>query len=145
MQKIIFFSLLVLMSGMAFGQMKKSAKPKAPKVHKIVFQLSSGDSEVHKGLTRQLGHILEAAPSTKIEIVCHGPGLDILVDNKTVVRDKITEFTGKGVKFLACENTMKQKNIERSSILPEAGYVAAGIIYIVERQEQGWSYIKAGN
>jgi uncharacterized protein len=145
MQKIIFISLLTLMSGMALGQMKKSTKAKTPKVHKIVFQLSNGDPEVHKGLTRQLGHILEEAPTTKIEIVCHGPGLDILVDNKTVVRDKITEFTAKGVKFLACENTMKQKNIERSSILPEAWYVGAGIIYIVEKQEQGWSYIKAGN
>lgn len=145
MQKIIFISLLTLISGIAFGQIKKPAKAKSPKVHKIVFQLSNGDPEVHKGLTRQLGHILEAAPTTKIEIVCHGPGLDILVDNKTVVREKISEFTDKGVKFLACENTMKQKNIERSSILSEAGYVAAGIIYIIERQEQGWSYIKAGN
>jgi intracellular sulfur oxidation DsrE/DsrF family protein len=29
-------------------------------------------------------------------------------------------------------------------VLPQAGYVKAGIIRIVERQEQGWSYIKAG-
>jgi intracellular sulfur oxidation DsrE/DsrF family protein len=46
--------------------------------------------------------------------------------------------------FLACENTIKEKQLDRTKVLPEAGYVAAGIIHIVVRQEEGWSYIKAG-
>jgi intracellular sulfur oxidation DsrE/DsrF family protein len=29
-------------------------------------------------------------------------------------------------------------------IIPEAGFVKAGIIEIVTKQEQGWSYIKSG-
>ena len=32
----------------------------------------------------------------------------------------------------------------RAKVLAEAGHVKAGIIHIVERQEDGWSYIKAG-
>ena len=49
-----------------------------------------------------------------------------------------------GVEFIACENTMKQKNMSKGSIISEATYVKMGIGEIVERQEQGWSYIKAG-
>ena len=46
--------------------------------------------------------------------------------------------------FLACENTIKERNLDRTKVIAEAGYVKAGIIHIVERQEDGWSYIKAG-
>jgi uncharacterized protein len=46
--------------------------------------------------------------------------------------------------FLACENTIAERKLDRSKIIPEAGFVKAGIIHIVERQEDGWSYIKAG-
>jgi intracellular sulfur oxidation DsrE/DsrF family protein len=34
--------------------------------------------------------------------------------------------------------------LDPSKVLTEAGHVKAGIIHIVERQEDGWSYIKAG-
>ena len=140
-----FLIILLLIGAIAVkAQNTKASSKQSKKTHKIVFQLSNGDPEVHKGLMRQLGHILEEAHKTKIEIVCHGPGMDMLVREKTAVHEKIQDFTKKGVVFFACENTMKQKNIEREAVVAEAGYVKAGIIYIVERQDQGWSYIKAG-
>lgn len=36
------------------------------------------------------------------------------------------------------------RNEDPANKLPVAGFVKAGIIHIVERQEDGWSYIKAG-
>ena len=144
MKNPLILMLLLLLSVSANAQTTKKPLKKAKKPHQIVFQLSNADPEVHKGLMKQFGHILEAAPDTKIEVVCHGPGLDMLVKDKTTVNDKIGEFKSRGVKFFACENTMKQKNIDKAAIIPEADYVTAGIIYIVERQEQGWSYIKSG-
>lgn len=145
MKNILLLTVLLLATNITFAQTRKTAKAKPAKVHKIIYQLTNGDAEIHKALMRQLGHVLEAAPTAKIEVVCHGPGLDMLVENKTAVKDKIAEFSAKDVKFFACENTLKQKNIDRTAIVTEAGFVPAGIIYIVERQEQGWSYIKAGN
>ena len=51
---------------------------------------------------------------------------------------------GKGIVFNACEFSMQERKVEKAQILPGVGYVKAGILEIVEKQEQGWSYIKAG-
>jgi intracellular sulfur oxidation DsrE/DsrF family protein len=107
-------------------------------------QLVSGDTLVHKGLMRQLRNMLEAAPTMQLEVVCHGPGMDLLMSDRSIVADKVKHFSGCGIVFLACENTITERKLDRALILPEAGYVKAGIIHIVERQEDGWSYIKAG-
>jgi intracellular sulfur oxidation DsrE/DsrF family protein len=94
---------------------------------------------------KQFGNILSVSPTTQIEVVCHGPGLDMLVVSKSIVSEKINHFSEKGVVFNACEFSMKERKVEKEAIIKSAGYVNAGIIEIVSKQEQGWSYIKAGN
>lgn len=113
--------------------------------HKIVFQLTSGDTTAHKQLMKQFNNILSVSPGTKIEVVCHGGGLDMLVKGKTIVEDKIKNLSERGVLFMACEFSIKERKVDRNLILSSAGFVAAGIVEVVSKQEQGWSYIKAGN
>jgi intracellular sulfur oxidation DsrE/DsrF family protein len=112
--------------------------------HKIIFQCSTSDTMAQKALMKQLGNILSVQPNTKIEIVCHGPGLNMLVDDKSVVKDKIKSFSDKGVIFNACEFSMKERKVDKSQVTSNVSFVSAGILYIVSKQEQGWSYIKAG-
>lgn len=112
--------------------------------HKIIFQLVTADTLSHKVLMKQLGNILSVAPDTKIEIVCQGPGLEMMMLNKTIVANKIKDFKTKVVVFNVCEFSMKDRNIDKSKMIEEASFVPAGIIEIVTKQEQGWSYIKAG-
>ena len=49
-----------------------------------------------------------------------------------------------GVQFVVCENTMKQRKVTKEQLLPNTGFVKMGIGEIILKQEQGWSYIKAG-
>ena len=112
--------------------------------HRIVMQLTSGDTLVHKNLMKQFKNMLEAAPTAQIEVVCHGPGMDMLMGDRSIVAGKVKEFAAKGVAFMACDNTIRERQLDPAKVLPEAGHVKAGIIHIVERQEDGWSYIKAG-
>jgi intracellular sulfur oxidation DsrE/DsrF family protein len=116
----------------------------AGKQHKVVFQLSSEDTMVHKSLMKQLNNIITVAPGSKIEVVCHGPGLTMLTKGKTTVQEKINQLTKKNIVFVACEASMAEKNIPKEKIIPEAGFVPFAIIEIVTKQEQGWSYIKPG-
>lgn len=111
--------------------------------HKIVMQLTSGDTNVHKMVVRQIANILAAAPNSKIEVVCHASGINMLMTLQTKVQPKVIELKMKGVEFVACENTMLEKKITKEEIIPEAGYVKVGILEIVRKQEQGWSYIRA--
>jgi intracellular sulfur oxidation DsrE/DsrF family protein len=123
----------------------KDVKTEATKsVHKIVFQLTTADTMAHKALMKQLTNIKSVSPDTKIEVVCHGPGLDLLLSTKTVVHEKIKSAKEKGVEFIACEFSMKERKVEKSAVIQEAGFVPAGIIEIVIKQEEGWAYIKAG-
>lgn len=121
---------------------EKIATPKSE--HKIVFQLTTSDTLAHKALMKQLTNIKSVAPETEIEVVCHGPGLDMLVSGKTTVLKGIQFAKEKGVEFSACEFSMKERKVDRESIIKESSFVPAGIIEIVIKQEQGWSYIKSG-
>lgn len=137
MNKLLFLFALLFGTTNLFAQ-------EGVRQHRIVMQLSSGDTLVHKNLMKQLRNMKEAAPTLQLEVVCHGPGMDMLMSDRSIVQEKVKEFTGKGIVFLACENTITERKLDRTKVLPEAGYVKAGIIHIVERQEEGWSYIKAG-
>ncbi|MFN4121931.1 MAG: DsrE family protein [Flavobacteriales bacterium] len=112
--------------------------------YKIVFQLVTNDTLAHKALMKQLSNITLVEPATQIEVVCHGPGLAILHKDKSAVKDKIGQFSKQGVSFNACEFSMKERNVSKDELISEIGFVKAGILHIVERQSQGWFYIKAG-
>ncbi|MBL7985732.1 MAG: DsrE family protein [Flavobacteriales bacterium] len=137
MKRTLLIVTLLLSSFMVLAQ-------DSVRQHRIVMQLTSGDTLVHKNLMKQFKNMLEAAPTLQLELVCHGPGMDLLMGDRSIVAGKVKEFTGKGITFLACDNTIRERQLDPTKVLPEAGHVKAGIIHIVERQEDGWSYIKAG-
>jgi intracellular sulfur oxidation DsrE/DsrF family protein len=114
------------------------------KSHKIIFQLATDDTLAHKALMKQLNNISSVSPKSNIEVVCQGPGLNILIAGETTVQDKIQLLKKRNIEFVACEFAMKDRKITKEMMIPEAGYVPYGILEIVEKQEQGWSYIKAG-
>jgi intracellular sulfur oxidation DsrE/DsrF family protein len=39
---------------------------------------------------------------------------------------------------------MAERKISKESIIQESGFVKSAIVEIINRQEKGWSYIKAG-
>lgn len=138
-------SVVILFTLFSFAIKAQTNSVNQKPEHRIIFQLTSGDTTAHKQLIKQFNNILSVSPTTKIEVVCHGAGLDILVLGKTIVEDKIKTLSERGVVFNACEFSMKERKVERSKIISVSGFVPAGIIEIVSKQEQGWSYIKAGN
>lgn len=140
MKKIIISLLFISSVIFVIAQVEKQKSTE----HKIVFQLSNNDTMAHKALMKQLGNITSVAPNTKIEVVCHGPGLDILVIDKSTVNQKVSYFADRGISFLACEFSMSERKVEKEKITKDASFVKAGIIEIVSKQEQGWSYIKSG-
>jgi intracellular sulfur oxidation DsrE/DsrF family protein len=115
------------------------------KQHKIVFQFTNAsDSLQQKAFTKQLQNLIAHWPTAKIEVVVYNNGIDYLMTTKSKHIDAIKELKAKGVKFVVCENTMLQRKIAKAELLPEANIVIAGIAEIVEKQEQGWIYIKGG-
>lgn len=143
--KIKFITLTSLFFLAFSAAAQTNSLPSEKAEHKIIFQFSSSDTTAHKQLMKQFNNILTISPSTKIEVVCQGGGLEILMSGKTIVGEKIKNLSEKGVLFKACEFAMKERKIEHSQMIPQAGFVPAGILEIVSKQEQGWSYIRSVN
>ena len=143
MKKLFVLSLLLLISTIKITAQTTPSVPNLKK-YKIVIQLTNGDTAVHRATVKQIFNALAAAPNSKIEVVCHNNGISFLQTAKTFQGDKIKELKGKGVVFVACENTLRERKIDKTEIVPEAGFVPAGIIEVVDKQTKGWSYLKAG-
>ena len=143
MKKLLVLSLLMIISTVKMAAQKTPSVSNLQK-YKIVIQLTNGDTAVHRATVKQIFNALAAAPNSKIEVVCHNNGISFLQTAKTFYADKIKELKAKGVTFAACENTLRERKIEKSEIVSEAFFVPAGIIEVVDKQTKGWAYLKAG-
>ena len=56
--------------------------------------------------------------------------------------DMIVVLAEKGVKFVACNNALKGFDIEKENLISFVEVVPSGIVEIVKRQSEGFSYIK---
>ena len=115
------------------------------KAHKVVFGVTSAD-EGDWSLT--VGNIRNLLAGLKpdgvdVEVVGYGPGLR-MIKNGSTVAEEIATLSGQGVKFVACQNAMRASHTEAKDLLPGVGQVPAGIVEVVTKQEQGWTYIKGG-
>lgn len=110
---------------------------------KVVIQVSDSDPakwNLALNNARNIQADLGAA-NVDIEIVAYGPGIGMLKFDSPVA-SRIGEAGAAGVKVMACENTMKGQKLVRSDMLDGIGYVAAGVVEIMQRQQQGWSYLR---
>ncbi|RYJ51291.1 hypothetical protein DR871_012735 [Flavobacterium petrolei] len=118
---------------------------KRPKNHKIVFQFTNAiDTLQQKAFANQLKNLTDHWPKAKYEVVVYNMGLEFVMATKSKHIAAIKALYAKGVRFVVCENTMKNRKITKEQLIPEVEYVPAGIAEIVEKQEQGWSYIIGG-
>ena len=109
MKKSILLALIV-----AFLSFAANAQ-----THKVVIQLNTSDTLVWHGALKNISNLQTAlGSSTQIELVAHGSGISILVDGKSTQKAKIAELAASGVLFKACENTIRERKIDRATILP---------------------------
>jgi intracellular sulfur oxidation DsrE/DsrF family protein len=136
MKNFIILTILLIFS---FNQLNAQSNK-----HQIVFQMVTNDTIAHKAFMKQLNNIYTISPESSIKVVVHGPGLDMVTMKKTVVAKSLQTASERGVVFEICEFSMKERKVEKSEILPFAQFTPAGIIRVVELQESGFHYIKAG-
>lgn len=112
--------------------------------NKIVIQVVTEDTVAHKALMKQLNNITSVAADTEIEVVCHGPGLYMLVKERSIVQEQLKKHAEKGIQFVACEFSLKERKVDKSQIVDEANFARSGALEIASKQRAGWSYLKAG-
>ncbi len=107
--------------------------------------MSQTDTTMQRGLYKQLNNVITAAPDTKIEVVFHGNAVYAMLKDTGYFKEQIIALHKKGVTFRVCNNSLKGRNIDLSRVIPEAVVVPLAALELATKQEEGWSYIKAGN
>src|SRR5215471_1364785 len=119
------------------------AQPAATPKNRVVMQVSDGDPakwNLALNNARNIQADLGAA-NVEIEIVAYGPGLGML-KRDSAVATRVDEALTSGVKVFACGNTMKAQKLTPPDMMASISYVEAGVVEIMQRQQQGWAYIR---
>ena len=110
---------------------------------KIVFDITSKDTLAHQTVVRHIKGMSEAYPEALLEVVVYGGALPMLMTEKSTEAKKIQELAkNKNISFKACEGTMKRYSVTQNQLLPGVSTVPDAIMEIVQKQGEGWGYIK---
>lgn len=131
------FAAALIPAGAARAQ-ARDARP-----NKVVLQVSDGDP--HKW-TLALSNAYNVqnglgADTVDLEIVVYGPGIGML-KRDSAVGERVASAMKSGIKVVACENTMAGQHLTPADMLPAIGYVPAGVIELMQKQQQGYAYIR---
>ena len=163
--KKTLWALMALMMTATLPALAKSKKK--DDTAKIVYQCDFPDVKRVHLMLNTLNNVVKHYQSTleeyELNIVALGPCLQYVMKdfkgtgfakkpymnkggpagNGTMGRIKSLQMTaGDNMKIIACQNTMKKKNVKAEQIDDSVVLTPAGIIKIIDLQREGYAYIK---
>lgn len=123
----------------------------AEKSHKVVIHVDENDAQRMNLALNNAKNVTKyyraKDEEVEIEIVVYGPGLHMLREDTSPVKARVVTFaaTYENVSFRSCGNTlnaMTRKEGKEPPLLDIADSVPSGVVHLMERQEEGWSYIR---
>jgi intracellular sulfur oxidation DsrE/DsrF family protein len=117
-----------------------------PRTLKVVVHVNFAQTTHQRVGLANIEHILKAAGDeglkAEVEVVCHGDGLRLVEKARTELADEVAAQANQGVRFVACQNTMRQRSLGPEDLLPGVGTVPSGAYEVVRRQQDGYAYFK---
>ncbi|WP_235893099.1 DsrE family protein [Pelomicrobium methylotrophicum] len=125
------------------GEGMKTAPGRKDDKYRVVIQVSDDDPKTWNLALNNARNVQKdlGKENVEIEIVAYGPGLAML-KMESVVGNKVAELRKSGVNMVACQNTMDAQKVTSADLLPDIGFVRAGVVEIMKRQREGWAYIR---
>jgi len=114
---------------------------------KVVYHISDTEAQASRAM-QYINNHLEVNPKAQIIVVTHAFGVDFLMEgakNKTgnPYNIPVEELEGRGVRFLVCEITLRERKLARKQFIPEATYVPSGVAEITRlQQREGYAYLR---
>ena len=135
-----------------------AAVPHAPptqgvdkKTHHLILQVNSNEPAMMNlalnNATNVEQYYKSLGEKVEIEVVTFGPGLHMLRDDTSPVKDRIKAIADKtpSISFKACGNTQDKMHKAEHKDIPlvaQATLVKSGVVRVMELQEQGWTYVR---
>ena len=132
-----YVSMIVMFISMATLAQEKPVK--------IVFDVTSDDAKVHQATVRHVKAMANAYPDSEFEVVMYSGSIDMVLKEKSTVAVDMEALAKKdNISFVICEGTMKRHKIDTSQLISGVTTVPDGILEIIQKQAEGWGYIKEG-
>ena len=149
MKSILRAVLIAIVAGLFTLNMAHAEGAK----HRIVIHVDQNDPDIMNMALNNAKNVIDAYRAKNedvtIEVVAYGPGLHMLRDDTSPVKDRIKEISElsipSNITFSACNNTkqgMEKREGHPITIIPQAHLVPAGVVRIMELEEQDYSYVK---
>ena len=114
----------------------------------VVYHIDNAAMQGLKGL-RNIRNHLDVAPTTKIVVVTHAEGVDLLMegakDEKNTVEyaPLIAALKSRGVRFEVCEITLRNRKLNKDQFILDAEFTPSGVVRIADLQfQEKYAYIK---
>lgn len=136
------------------GLLALSAAPAAlaaGKTHYVAVHVDQNDPAVMtialNNVQNLAAHYREQGDTAVIEVVAYGPGLDMFIDGKSPVAERIATMAleQEGLSFSACGNTHRKISAaagQEVALIDEAQIVPSGVVRLVELQQEGYAYVR---
>ena len=114
----------------------------------VVYHIDDAESQGIKGL-RNIRNHLDVAPQTKIIVVTHANGVDIMMEGAKDKKNGIEyaplvgALKSRGVRFEVCEITLKNRNLKKDQFTLDTDFTPSGVVRVADLQHQNrFAYIK---
>ena len=115
----------------------------ANKITKLLIQVSDNNPKKWNLALNNAENVQHDLGKSNVDIaiVAYGPGLPML-ELQSITANRISNAIARGVKVIACENTMRKDKLTKDDMLANLSYTKSGVVYLVKKEAEGYSYIK---
>lgn len=143
MTRLLTFLLFFVCIAYGAHVKAQTAVPKADQqALKAVIHINFKDPDRQEHALNNLENILKEASDTELVVVCHGEGITLVSRKQSKQSEVIQTLAKKGVRFEACENTMRKKSLSKEDLLEGIKTVPSGAVEMIRKQSEGYSYFK---
>lgn len=111
--------------------------------YKALYVLNSGDDKKIQGTLRNIKNSLadvRLKDKLEIELVVFGDGVKVFAKDGPY-EGTLKALQSKGVILAQCENTIRERKIDKNSLYSFISYVPSGAGEMIIREQQGWAII----
>ncbi|HTR87767.1 MAG TPA: hypothetical protein VMI56_25020 [Reyranella sp.] len=145
LKHLLLAASVVLMAGQALAE---------DKVHRLALQITDDSPDkmntVLGNATNATKYYASKGEKVEIRVVAYSAGVTMLRTDKSPVLERLKTFSESmpNVTFEACNNTLEgiakreNKKVEEIPLLPGAKIVPAGVVELIDLNEQGWTIVR---
>ena len=113
------------------------------KHYKALYVINSNDVKKITSTLRNINNALEdprLKGKLEVEVIAFGDGVEVFRKTGTF-EETLKNLQAKGVLLAQCENTIRERHIDKSELFPFISFVPSGNGEIIIRHYQGWAIV----